>query len=107
MGEKVFPTIQKLQVQHLISVLSVATEVLSTRRRAILPGLKTLNWTSLGLQDFVSSCLKSLTAFKATCEQVFKNVEIIEQIVQEIETSELVRDINWESFTPFNIQVGF
>ncbi|CDI85908.1 hypothetical protein EPH_0064790 [Eimeria praecox] len=57
--------------------------------RAVLPGLTTLNWTSLGLEDFVSSCLKSLTIFKATCEQVFKNVEIIEQIVKEIEESQL------------------
>lgn len=55
----------------------------------------------------MSSCLKSLTIFKATCEQVFKNVEIIEQIVKEIEDSQLVRDLNWDSFEPFAIQVGF
>lgn len=53
----------------------------------------------------MGSCLKSLTIFKATCEQVFKNVEIIEQIVKEIETSQLVRDLNWDSFEPFSIQV--
>ncbi|CDI78970.1 hypothetical protein EAH_00009160 [Eimeria acervulina] len=57
--------------------------------RAVLPGLTTLNWTSLGLEDFVGSSLKALTIFKATCEQVFKNVEIIEQIVKEIEEAQL------------------
>ncbi|KAL8274185.1 hypothetical protein Esti_001870 [Eimeria stiedai] len=72
--------------------------------RAALPGLTTLNWTSLGLEDFVASCLKALTVFKATCEQVFKNVKAIEQIVKEIESSQLIRDINWDSFEPFNIQ---
>lgn len=75
--------------------------------RAVLPGLTTLNWTSLGLEDFVGSSLKALTIFKATCEQVFKNVEIIEQIVKEIEEAQLVRDLNWDSFEPFAIQVGF
>ncbi|CDJ47273.1 Axonemal 1-beta dynein heavy chain dynein heavy chain, related [Eimeria brunetti] len=68
-------------ISHYIRLLNIC--------RAVLPGLSTLNWTSLGLEDFVSSCLKSLTIFKATCEQVLKNVEIIEQIVKEIEDAQL------------------
>ncbi|KAL8448543.1 hypothetical protein Emed_003723 [Eimeria media] len=83
---------------------SLLSRQIAELHRAALPGLTTLNWTSLGLEDFVASCLKAMTVFKATCEQVFKNVEVIEQIVKEIENSQLVRDLDWDSFAPFNIQ---
>ncbi|CDJ60958.1 hypothetical protein EMWEY_00008520 [Eimeria maxima] len=73
----------------VVNVALHKVRIMNSFLRAVLPGLTTLNWTSLGLEDFVSSCLKSLTIFKATCEQVFKNVEIIEQIVKEIEDSQL------------------
>ncbi|KAL8431249.1 hypothetical protein ACSSS7_005397 [Eimeria intestinalis] len=84
---------------------SLLSRQIAELHRAALPGVTTLNWTSLGLEDFVASCLKALTVFKAICEQVFKNVDAVEQIVKEIESSQLIRDLNWDSFAPFNIQV--
>lgn len=71
-----------------------------------MPGLTTLNWTSLGLEDFVGTCLKALTTFKATRDQVFKNIEVIEQVVKAIESADLVRDLDWNTFEPFSVQVS-
>ncbi|KFG65744.1 dynein heavy chain family protein, partial [Toxoplasma gondii RUB] len=68
------------------------------------PGLNSLNWTSLGSEEFISNCNKAITAFRTLRDQVEKNVEIIDEVVQAIEDAQLVRNLEWNPEQPFNIQ---
>ncbi|OXB71689.1 UNVERIFIED_CONTAM: hypothetical protein H355_014893 [Colinus virginianus] len=67
-------------------------------------GVYALNWTSLGLEEFTSDCNKASTAFKTLREQVDKNADVVEQIVQSIENAELVRPVDWTKDVPFTVQ---
>ncbi|PFH33986.1 dynein heavy chain family protein [Besnoitia besnoiti] len=68
------------------------------------PGLHSLNWTSLGAEEFISSCTKAIMAFRTLRDQVEKNAEIIGEIVQAIQDAELVRSLEGRPEEPFNIQ---
>nr|CEL69705.1 TPA: Dynein heavy chain 10, axonemal [Neospora caninum Liverpool] len=68
------------------------------------PGLNSLNWTSLGSEEFISNCNKAVTAFRTLRDQVEKNAEIIGEVVQAIEDAQLVRNLEWNPEEPFNIQ---
>ncbi|PHJ24428.1 dynein heavy chain family protein, partial [Cystoisospora suis] len=70
----------------------------------LLPGLNSLNWTSLGVEEFIGDCNKAITTFKTLRDQVEKNVEIIDQVVKAIEEAQLVRTLDWNQEEPFNIQ---
>ncbi|KAL8426027.1 hypothetical protein Efla_001945 [Eimeria flavescens] len=83
---------------------SLLSRHIAELHRAVLPGVTTLSWTSLGLEDFVGTCLKSFTIFKATCEQIFKNVDAVEEIVQEIGNAQLIKELDWNAFEPFSVQ---
>lgn len=61
-------------------------------QRTIKPGAKRLNWSSLGIQDYVTKCEEALTKFESLSNQVLKNAKDIEERLQSIESACLYKD---------------
>jgi dynein heavy chain len=58
----------------------------------IKPGAKRLNWSSLGIQDYITKCEEALSKFESLSNQVLKNAQDIEERLQTIETACLFKD---------------
>ena len=61
-------------------------------QRTIKPGAKRLNWSSLGIQDYVTKCEEALTKFESLSNQVLKNAKDIEERLRSIESACLYKD---------------
>ena len=85
-------------LDHYHSVLDMLTaaekKLLATRatklERALDPGFNVLNWSSLGIPDFVTSCTKATNEFLQLVNQVQKNSTMIQQVVNDISEVHLV-----------------
>ena len=61
-------------------------------QKHIKPGVKRLNWSSLGIQDYIAKCEEALSKFESLSNQVLKNASDIEERLRTIETACLVKN---------------
>ncbi|KAI9144584.1 dynein heavy chain and region D6 of dynein motor-domain-containing protein [Paraphysoderma sedebokerense] len=61
-------------------------------RRVMKPGLTRLNWTSLGIPDFISRCNQEINRFTSVVNQIRKNSSNISHIVDQIASASLVKE---------------
>ena len=88
--------LQKMVERHaaLASSLDKATELLLTAHTAdmgvaVLPGVKRLNWNSLGVLDFAVRCNQAIDKFESVVFMVRKNADDIERNLALIRTGRL------------------
>eukprot|EP00958_Prasinococcus_capsulatus_P027403 scaffold5502_cov390-Prasinococcus_capsulatus_cf.AAC.6 len=76
------------------SLSPVERELLATRmaclQKVLGPGFDPLNWNSLGLPEFIGTCIKAINEFNATVHQVQKSSLAICKVVDAIATTSLV-----------------
>ena len=76
------------------SLTPIEKELLSKRLQQLDStldrGFYPLNWNSLGINDFLSSCVKSIGEFGSLVNQIQKNASIIEAAVEAIAQSNIV-----------------
>ncbi|GBG66229.1 hypothetical protein CBR_g57832 [Chara braunii] len=79
-------------VRELIT--SIEKKLLGSRlarlERVLDPGFSPLNWNSLGIPDFISTCTKAINEFNSLVNQVQKNSNIIEKVVDTIWNATLI-----------------
>jgi len=61
-------------------------------QRVLRPGAERLNWTSLGIPDFVSKCNTEINKFQGLVSQVKKNSTIVQQAVDSLSRAGLVKE---------------
>ncbi|GMH41526.1 hypothetical protein BSKO_09436 [Bryopsis sp. KO-2023] len=59
---------------------------------ALDPGFSPLNWNSLGIPDFITSCNKAINEFQSLGNQVQKNSSIIEKVVHSIANGKIATE---------------
>ena len=65
---------------------------IKTLQRVVKPGAKRLNWSSLGIHDYIVKCEEALSKFESLSNQVLKNAHDIEERLQTIEMACLFKD---------------
>ena len=77
------------------AVFFLQTELLNmqiqTLQRVLKPGMKRLNWNSLGITDYVSRCEQAIIKFESLVNQVQKNASDIEERLNLIENVRLFK----------------
>jgi hypothetical protein len=63
---------------------------------AIKPGTESLNWNSLGIEDFIFNFKKSIEIFIADKRKVFKDAETIQICVNKISDAKLIKEFDWK-----------
>eukprot|EP00898_Chlorokybus_atmophyticus_P006649 jgi/Chlat1/6986/Chrsp56S00523 len=61
--------------------------------RCLDAGFSPLNWNSLGIPEFITSCTKAINEFNSLVHQVQKNASIIEKVVASIGNATLIKDM--------------
>ena len=61
-------------------------------KKALKQGFDPLNWNSLHIPSFLSTCNKALTEFKGICDQIHKSSVMIEDVISSIENTALISD---------------
>eukprot|EP00899_Mesostigma_viride_P018540 jgi/Mesvir1/26688/Mv20468-RA.1 len=81
----------------------VESALLAVRRKelekVLNAGFSPLNWNSLGIPDFIASCMKAINEFASLVHQVQKNASIIDKVVRAIAAAEIVREPERDSGT--------
>lgn len=62
---------------------------------ALEPGRTSYNWHSLGIKTFIENCRKALKEFSTIKSQVYKQKDMIEERVKQIEDAKIVREFDW------------
>lgn len=65
--------------------------------KALEPGRDALNLCSLGISTFIGKCNAEINSFKDLKRNVSKSAQMIEDMVQNIEKSELLREFDFEN----------
>lgn len=69
---------------------------LNELRRTIRPGAKRLNWTSLGINDYLSKARSNISKIESMVNQIKKNSKDIQVFLTEFETANFFqrKDLN-------------
>ena len=59
---------------------------------------------SLGIDDFIGECNKGVAEFRSVRDQVEKSEERIENVIESIQQSQLVRDFDWKRTEVMDVQ---
>ena len=65
--------------------------------RALEPGHESLNLSSLGIPDFIDTCLRAINEFRDVKKKVAKSAGMIEDIVKNIEEAVVLREYDFET----------
>eukprot|EP00920_Eleutheroschizon_duboscqi_P000635 GHVT01001786.1.p1 GENE.GHVT01001786.1~~GHVT01001786.1.p1 ORF type:complete len:2279 (-),score=271.40 GHVT01001786.1:1123-7959(-) len=74
------PTIERKLVAHHLQRVE----------RSFSPGMMSVNWSSLGIGDFVAACRQEINAFREVRDQLMKNVDSVESLIRAVQTAEIV-----------------
>nr|WAW84832.1 axonemal dynein heavy chain 10 [Halisarca dujardinii] len=74
------------------SETSLMDDHIKILQRVIKPGAKRLNWSSLGIHDYIIKCEEALAKFESLSNQVLKNAHDIDERLQTIESACLFKD---------------
>ncbi|KAL7749213.1 hypothetical protein RI367_005365 [Sorochytrium milnesiophthora] len=61
-------------------------------QRVIKPGLTRLNWTSLGIPDFIAKCTQETNKFSSLVNQIRKNSTNIQHVLEQISNAVLIKE---------------
>ncbi|KAJ1496773.1 Dynein heavy chain 10, axonemal [Coelomomyces lativittatus] len=59
--------------------------------RVLKPGLTRLNWTSLGISDFIQKCNQEINKFSSLVNQVRKNSANVSHVVDQIARATIIK----------------
>ena len=59
-------------------------------------GHESLNLSSLSIPDFIEECMKEISRFRDTKKKLEKNAIMIEDIVQNIENAQILKEFNFQ-----------
>ncbi|KAK9868729.1 hypothetical protein WJX84_008574 [Apatococcus fuscideae] len=79
--ENLTPVERELLNEHLLKL-----------RHALDPGFAYLNWTSLGVLDFVAAATKAVNEFQTLLTQVQKSAGLVEKTVQAIAQAQILKE---------------
>jgi dynein heavy chain len=65
--------------------------------RVLEPGHESLNLSSLGIPDFIDTCMKAINEFRDVKKKVGKSAGMIEDIVKSIEDALILKEYDFES----------
>jgi len=78
-------------------------EKIEKLNEALYPGIESLNLNSLGIGDYITSCLQAINEFKDVHKKVSKHAQYIEKIIQGIEDAVLIKEFEWDRKEPFTL----
>ena len=90
-----------VRYQRLLTSLSEINKDLLQKQLAELSkvmdqGFDPINWNSLHIPAYIDNCNKAIDAFEGTLEQIKSSTDKIEEVVQQIATTLLVSDSDFE-----------
>ncbi|XP_076363131.1 dynein heavy chain at 89D isoform X2 [Tachypleus tridentatus] len=70
--------------------VTILEEQISKLNATLQSGYKRLNWTSLGIQDYIDRCTQALLKFESLVNQIKKNLREIKQRIQMISSANVL-----------------
>ena len=70
------------------------------------PGVNSYNWTSLAINEFIANCTKAINSFRDRKNQVMHDVTLVEEKIEKIESTIIVKPFDWSRQEPMDL-MGF
>lgn len=67
--------------------------MISKLHKTLIPGYETLNWNSLGIEEFINRCNGEINNFHSVAKKVQKNASVIRSLINQIRNAVLLEGV--------------